>query len=250
MIAKILAPNPEIHLVAYCLDCRKQHEYRTCSHEWLARMSEWECKHRGHRIEFRTPRRVTPKAGAWERLLERFNITPWWLEFGHNADIKIAYASSAAYTITLASLATSATLVAGQESTAIDNTSNKYLDYSVGGKITTGTTPTDVKTIQIWAYGSVNDTPTYPDVLDGTDSAETITSTSIRDAGLNFLADSATNNTSDRPYWFKPTSLAAAFGGIVPKFHGLFVTHDTGVNFNATGGNHVLNYTGAYFTSV
>jgi hypothetical protein len=163
------------------------------------------------------------------------------------ASVKIEYASSAALTITLASLATSATFVAGRESTAVDNTSNKYLDYLLGGKITTGTTPTDAKEIRVYVAGLVEDA-TYPDVLDGTDSDETITSTQIRDAALKPAAFIATNNTSDRTYWFGPISVASLFGGSIPKKFVVWVTHNTGVNFNSTGGNHAIYVTGVYET--
>jgi hypothetical protein len=249
MRAAIPAILPTIHLVAVCLDCKRRHDVNATPAEFPVRMAEWEIKHRGHVIEFHTPLRKIPR-GIDERVFEANNKAPWWLEFAPNADIKLAYASSAAFTITLASLATSATLVAGQESTAVSNTTNKYLDYLIGGKITTGTTPTTAKTIQIWAYGSVEDTPTYPDVIDGTDSAETMTSVDIRNASLNFLLDTANDATSNRVYWFKPTSLAAAFGGLVPKNFGLWVTHDTVAALNATGTNHALYHTGIYATSV
>lgn len=166
------------------------------------------------------------------------------------ADIKTAYASSAALTITLASLASSASLTAGRESTAVDNTANKFLDYIVGGKITTGTIPTTAKSILVYVYGSINDTPLYPDSLDGTDSDETITSADIRNAALVLAAAITTDSTSDRTYWIRPFSVANLFGGKLPKYWGLFVTHDTGVALNATAGNHAIHYTGVYETVV
>lgn len=250
MQAAVLSPQPEICLVGLCFDCRKRHEFRATPATWLARMSEWEVKHRGHRIEFRSPRRVIPR-GLDDRHFERVGQAPWWLEaFKPNADIKLAYASSAAFTITLASLASSATFTAGRESTAVSNTTNLYLDYLVGGKITTGTSPTDDKEIRIYAYGSIDDTPTYPDVLDGTDSDETITTADILNAGLALFGSTSTDSTSDRTYWFQAASLAAvAFGGVLPKNFGVFVSHSTGVALNATGSNHALSYTGAYATS-
>src|SRR4051794_34831478 len=113
------------------------------------------------------------------------------------ASIKTAYASSAALTITLASLASDTNLLAGRESTLVDNTSNLYLDYLLGGKITTGTTPTDVREIRVYVAALIEDS-TWPDVFDGTDSNETVTSSGIRDAGLRLAAVIATNNTSDR----------------------------------------------------
>lgn len=164
------------------------------------------------------------------------------------ANVKIEYAASAALTVTLASLATSSTLVFGRESTLVDNvTTNKYLDYLLSGKITTGTTPTDVREIRVYVVGIYDDT-TWPDVFDGTDSDETVTSTQIRDAALKLGAVIATNNTSDRGYWFGPISVAALFGGILPKKWGVWVTHNTGVNLNATGSNHVIWQTGVFET--
>lgn len=165
------------------------------------------------------------------------------------ADLTLKRGASAAFTISLASLATSATLVAGQESNAIVTPSTQILDYLVGGKIRVGTTPTINTVIQIWVYSSIDDTPTYPDVFDGTDSAETITGSSVgvRDGAIKLGAIALVDSTtSDRDYWFAPFSIAMLHGGALPKAWGLFVTHNTGVNLNATGGNHVLSYTPIY----
>jgi len=163
------------------------------------------------------------------------------------ASIKIAYGSSSALTVTLASLATSSTFLAGRESTVIDNTSNLYLDYLLSGKITTGTSPTDAKEIRVYVYALMEDS-TYPDVFDGTDSDETVTSTQIRDSALKLAAVIATNNTSDRTYPFSPISVAALFGGTLPKKFGVFVTHNTAVNLNSTAGNHAIYITPVYQT--
>ncbi len=170
------------------------------------------------------------------------------------ADIKVKYpaTSSVALTITLASLATSSTLVAGQESTAVDNTTNLDYDHHVSGKIRTGTTPTVSKTIEVWAYASfktASGTPTYPDVLDGTDSAETLTSANVKFPMLRLVASITVDATSDRDYYFAPVSIRSLFGGM-PKFWGIFVTHDTAVNLNATGGNHVIEYEREQFQTV
>ena len=252
MLAVIRSPQPEIHLHGLCYDCKKRHEIVASPATWLARLSDWEARHRGHRIEFRSPKRVIPR-GLDDRKFSELNDAPWWLKaFSPNADIKLAYASSAQYTIGLQAtpLASSTTFVLGRESAAISNTSNLYLDYLVAsGKITTGTSPTaNPGTIQIWAYAGVDDTPTYPDVLDGTDSDETLGLVNHRDSGLVFLNSCLTTTTSNITYWFKPVSLATAYGGIVPKNHGLFVTHNTGVALNSTAGNHALFYTGAFAT--
>lgn len=249
--ALIDTPQAEIHLVALCLDCKRRHEIKATPATWLARMDEWQVKHPGHRIEFRSPRREL-KRGIDDRRYEEIGQAPWWLEhadFTPNADIKIEYASSATFTITLASLASSSTFVAGRESTAVSNTTNKYLDYLIGGKSATGTSPTAGE-IRVYGYGSWNDTPTYPDVLDGTDSAETFTSANILAASVPIIGSTATSATSDVVYYFRANSLAQAFGGLVPKNFGLFVAHNTVQTLNGTAGNHSFVHTGVYATSV
>jgi hypothetical protein len=246
------AESARILLVGYCLDCRKKHAYDCSPHDWLTRMGEWRNKHLGHRIEFRSPeRRVRNLPRATERTFEDANAAPWWVanpNFRDNADVKLAYGSSAAFAFGFESTATSATYVAGRESTAVSNTTNLYLDYMIGGKATTGTTPTAARVILIRVYGSLNDTPLYADVLDGTDSTETFTSADIMLAATRPLLQTGTSNTSDRTYWMGPTSLAEAFGWLLPKTFGLYGTHDTGANLNATAGNHAFYHTGVYGT--
>lgn len=155
------------------------------------------------------------------------------------ADLKLAYGTASDVTITLASLASDTNLLTGRESTAVDNTSSLVLDYLVSGKITAGTSPTAARSIEVWAIGSWDGT-NWPDVFDGTDSAETITSADIKASVCRFVAAMATANTSDRTYHFGPVSLAAAFGGTLPPKIVLFVTHSTGVNLNSTAGNHQI----------
>lgn len=164
-------------------------------------------------------------------------------------DIKVKYPSTSSVdlTITLASLATgsSGVFTAGQESTAVDNTSNLDLDHLLSGKITTGTTPTVSRSINVYAYAnlsSASGTPAYPDVLDGSDSAETFTSANVMNSAVKFVASITVDATSDRAYYFGPVSIASLFGGVLPKFWGVYVAHDTAVNLNATAGNHKLSY--------
>lgn len=160
------------------------------------------------------------------------------------ATVTANYANAATITISPASLATSASFVAGRESDVIDNSSNKYLDALVTGKVTVGTTPTINTQILIYVFATEDQTPTYPDVMDGTDSAETLTSVGVGSGFLKLAAVlSVDSTTSDRSYPFSFT-VAALFGGVMPRHWGLFVTHNTGVNLNATGGNHVFKYQG------
>lgn len=219
---------------AVCLTCGHQHliakAEQVTDQPWL----DWLHKHPGHDT-FIIPHRVLGKLG----------------ELRHNANVKIEYAASAAYTISLASLASSATLVAGQESTWVANTTNKYLDELVAGRIMVGTTPTANTQIEVHAVGTQNDTPTYPDVFDGTDSAETISNAQIKAAicrPVALIAVVAT--TSDLAYPFAPTGIRQLFGDGLPSSHGLFVTHSTVAALNATAGNHVISHTPVYSTVI
>jgi hypothetical protein len=165
------------------------------------------------------------------------------------SDIKTKYpsTSSVALTISLASLASgsSGVFTAGQESTAVDNTSNLDVDHLLSGVIRAGTSPTSSRYINVYVYANISSssgTPTYPDVLDGTDSAETFTSANVMNGIVKLAASMISDSTSNRDYFFGPVSVAQLFGGVLPKFWGVFVAHDTAVALNATGGNHVLTY--------
>ena len=218
-------------LLAVCHDCRRRHLID--SPDVLGAIGQWHYKHAGHAIEYLNP--VVHDVRSVR-------------SYPRNEDLKLAYAASSALTITLASLATDANLLTGRESTAVANESNLYTDYLIGGKITTGTSPTTDKSIEVWAYGEVEDAATYPDVFDGTDSAETVTSVDIKAAILRPIAGMTTDATSDRTYWFGPVSLMSVFGGPIPKNWGVFVVHDTAVNLNSTGGNHAIWQSGVYHT--
>lgn len=164
------------------------------------------------------------------------------------ATVNIAYAASATITVAPENVATSATFVAGVESAVIDNTSNKYVDAIVGGRWTCGTSPTSGTQCLIYVGAIRDDGPTYPDVFDGTSSAETLTSAGV---GAGFLKLAATitvdSTTSDRAYDVV-FSVAQLFGGVMPPKWFLFITHNSGVNSNSTSGNHVWKYTGVTYT--
>jgi hypothetical protein len=164
------------------------------------------------------------------------------------ADLRPVYVASSAVTITLTSLATSATLVAGRESNAIDNSSGLYLDYFLAGRIMTGTTPT-VGVIEVNVVAMQDDT-TWPDVFDGTSSAETVTTVDIKNAICRLAASMVNTATSNIAYSFGPVSVASLFGGVCPRKFAVFVTHSTVAALNATAGNHVLSITPVYMTSV
>lgn len=148
-------------------------------------------------------------------------------------------------------LASSATFVAGRESSVIDNTSDKFTEVKVAGQVTVGTTPTINTQILIYVFERMDNTPTYPDVMDGTDSDETLTSVGV---GAGFLKGPASilsvdATTSNRIYQFSFT-VSPLFSGRIPDFWSLFVTHNTGVALNSTGGNHIFKYQGVTYQMV
>ena len=163
------------------------------------------------------------------------------------AVLKQAWGSRTALTITLASLASDTNLLAGRESTAFDFTGIDAVDAMLDGKVTTGTSPTDAREIRVYVAASMDGT-TWPDVLDGTDSAETLSDANVRASALALAAFMATDSTSDQTYHFAPVSLRDLFGSL-PRKIAVFVTHSTGVNLNATSGNHEIAITPVYYTS-
>lgn len=160
--------------------------------------------------------------------------------------ITTEYAASSNLTVTnLHSLPTSSTWIAGWESGAIDNTSNKYADYLVSGKITVAAASVSAGEIRMYVVGMLDDS-TWPDVFDGTESTETITDTEMRDAICKLGAASATDTTNSDVYYLGPFSVASLFGGVCPAKFVIFVTHSTGQNLAASGNQVTVK--GVYYS--
>lgn len=143
---------------------------------------------------------------------------------GATGDVKVAYASSSDQTVTnLHSLAASQTYVGGWESGAIDNTSNLYLDYRVTAKLTVASSNNQAGVLFLFLVGMLDDS-TWPDVFDGTESTETVTSAEIRDAICKLGAMTVVTNTAGRVYYLDCPSVAQVFGGNLPKKFVVFIT--------------------------
>lgn len=158
--------------------------------------------------------------------------------------ILLKYGSTTTITAAVASLASDTNLLAGLESAIVDNTSTGFDDIILSGKVTTGTSPTAARQIEVWAVAW--DSNAWPDVFDGTSSAETITSADIKAAICKPIAIMPTSNTTDRVYHFSGVSAKQAFGGVLPSQFVLFITHNTAVNLNSTAGNHEFRFQGTY----
>jgi hypothetical protein len=163
--------------------------------------------------------------------------------------IKTTYGTLQSGTGGLTSLASSSTWLAGYEWFVVDNTTELAFDFYVSGKITVGTTPTINTEIRIYLVGSYDGT-TWPDVFDGTPSAETVTTAGLRDGyarlAAALLVDATTSNVG---YNFDLGGLRQYFGGVLPKKVAVFVAHNTGVALNATAGNHTYAAQPEYVTA-
>jgi len=149
-----------------------------------------------------------------------------------------AYQSNVTHTITLASLASDTNLLAGREGTAIDNAgTDDAIDAMVGGKVTTGTSPTAARQIEIWLSGSYDGT-SYAGAATGSDANLTLVEKTL----LKLLTIIPTGSTSNVTHTWGPFSVAQAFGGTMPRKWSVFVVHNTGVNLNSTGGNHEVKH--------
>ena len=151
-----------------------------------------------------------------------------------------AYRASSNLTVTnLQSIATSSTWVSGWISGIIDNTTDLDLDKAVSGKIALGNTATAGE-VRVYAFAMLDDT-NWPALLSagtaGTEGTATVTTTTIRDAGMVLVAAFSTRADpgTDDVYPIPMTSLRGAFGGILPPKIVLFISHSTGVNLAASG---------------
>lgn len=161
-------------------------------------------------------------------------------------DVKIQYAASSALTQTnLDGLAASSTHLAGWESDAIDNSTNKYTDYIVNAKIQVESAGLSAGEIRLHLVAELEDS-SWPDVFDGTESAETVTDTEIYNAICRLGAITATDTTASRVYYLQCPSVAAVFGGTVPRKFVVFITQSTNTTLETTGDPNQVYVKGVY----
>jgi hypothetical protein len=162
----------------------------------------------------------------------------------------VTYSANTAITFDISSLGTSSTWIAGRESTEINNTSTNYMDalVTVDGITGGATAPAIGQSINLYVWGADTSLGTTAiGALDGTDSAETIT-VELRDA-LRFAgAASVLAATGSLVYYIQPFSVAALFGGVMPKYWGLFLAHNhTGALAAAQSG--LFSFAGITYTT-
>ena len=158
--------------------------------------------------------------------------------------IKLAYGTSTPFTITLASLANGAT--SGQESTVVDNTSDLYMDASAQVIVTISSgTPANDKAAYVYAYGSDGST-NYSGGATGSNAAINLAApTAMRLIGVIPMPTAATAVT----YQGQPMSVAAAFGGIMPRKWGIVVRNYSGLSLTSSTTLNVATWSGISYTS-
>jgi hypothetical protein len=157
------------------------------------------------------------------------------------ADIKAAFGSLT--TISATSLTTfTASSAIFWESSAIDNSGNKYLDALVQMTLTFGASaPAGDKAVYVFAYGGLSGTFTNP--ITGSQGLVTATT-----AFACNLVQVLTLGTASEVIESMPFPIAPAFGGILPPKWGLVIKNDAGSTL-LTGTLQDIKYKGVYATS-
>lgn len=152
--------------------------------------------------------------------------------------IKPLFGSPTAFTISLASLASSVVGV-GRQSALIDLSSVRAQRLLVAISITLGTSPTGNRAIYVFGIRSdKNGTPIRDDGAGASDAAWTRKSAELlrrangEPAILRTGASPASNDVLKGVFLFEEPGPECGIG----------IVHDTGVNLNSTGGNHVCTY--------
>lgn len=152
----------------------------------------------------------------------------------------IKYGTSTAITITLNSLAASAT--AGRQATVIDNGTNLFDDVYVTTIISTGTVSSPVS-VNVYVSGSEDGTNFDQDsaVIGATDAAYTI------DSPTNLRLAAIINCSTSSKVYNKTFSIASLFGGVMPRKWTAVVVNNTGGALAASGNS--MSYSGITYTT-
>lgn len=152
------------------------------------------------------------------------------------ATVKTAYASNAAITCTLNSLASSQT--AARASTYVDNSSNLYLDAQVSLILPYGSgTLSGDENVYVYAYGST-DLTNYSGGVTGSDASYSLQTGGVTVLPLIGVCPILAASTT---YYAGPYSVAQAFGGMLPERWGIVVVNYTGIALASSGASANFN---------
>ncbi len=167
------------------------------------------------------------------------------------ADIKNVYRDPVNLTVaSLASIATSSTLIAGWISPVVENSSQLDLDEILTGMIALGNSAVAGQ-IAIYAIAQL-DNSNWPQGALASGTFGTAGAAAFKDATNRdsvampvwSIGTRADPGATDDTYQIAASSIRGAFGDFLPRRFVLFVTHSTGVNLAASG--HQLTIQGNY----
>lgn len=150
------------------------------------------------------------------------------------ANIKNEFNTSGTLTLTIASLANGS----GRCSTAVDNTSGKYLSADIGIKVKTnaaGTSSTGY--VSVYLVRSYDGT-TYEDAFAGSDAAFT---------PVNAILLGIINTVANATTYYRVFD-TAELGISLPKKWAIAIVNSSGAALDSTGGNHEAKYTEKFLT--
>jgi hypothetical protein len=157
---------------------------------------------------------------------------------------KIEYGTaSQAITLSLAPAGVGLINGAARESTAIDNTTNKFIDAIVylAIKLAAGS-PASEKVIKIY-FAASEDGTNYTYNATGSDSG--ITMVSPADVLGPFIIQAP---NSGAVVWKAVFPVAQFFGGILPPKWSIILVNNSGLALDGTEGSHTKEYRGVFYT--
>lgn len=145
----------------------------------------------------------------------------------------VSFSSTTSFTVTnLHSLGSSAT--AGWQSDVVDNTSTTYLDAIVQVVLDfANTAPGSSKAAFVYAYGGA-ESGTYSNPASGTEGTITLVDVTANAQNLKLIG-TIPYTTQDEVAESSPFSVAAAFGGVLPKYWGIVIINHSGAALAASG---------------
>jgi hypothetical protein len=155
------------------------------------------------------------------------------------------YSSEGTITITLTSLGTSATLVAGQQSNSIDLSSSNYDDvlFRVTTQSITTPAPTAGGFIEVWWVPQLTN-GSWPDGFGATDNARTVSSRAELQAYGKLIGSVQNSAATDHYYYLTGSLIKATCQLHYSKIGCVWVTQSTGQALNGTAANHSAGYMG------
>jgi hypothetical protein len=153
----------------------------------------------------------------------------------------LTYPTAATITLDLKSLANGA----WRAGTAVDNTTNLYMDATLGGSIQVhSTAPTAGGTIDIYLYASYDGT-NYTGGASGTDG---VFADANNETLFHFVDSIVVTAATSIDYEWGPFNVMSVLGHMPPKW-GVVVENNTGQILHATGTANITKYTGLKYSS-